>query len=158
MRTCGYRAVRADSKFAELPKVLVTSFVGNEDLIELMASFRTVRERKNANRDRRIVRGALFWFPCNKYGEPNGQPPVFITKIPVTGKRLEEKGWKRMQYLRDQKKPLNRILTDDPFLLSSEFFDKKVKLVQSYEGRRNQDAGDREEDRSEGRDWEPIRF
>lgn len=129
----GYMIVAANTQLSNVPKVLVNSFVGNEDLIEFMSRFRSVKYPKNRKgRIRYFVQGALFWFPCNRYGEriPQ-QPPVFITRIPL-GERVHEEGAKRLRQVRENRNhTINHLLSDEPVSIVPSTFNVKRKMPDS---------------------------
>ena len=157
--TIGYRIAAADSKFKDMTKVLVTSFTGHEDLIEYMTNFRTVRYYRTKRRDRVIVRGMMFWFPCNEYGERTKDPPVFITKVPVVGRQPEE-GKQRLEAVREAKKykPLNRVVADEPNALDSEYFNVLKEMPEGNIGRRANNGRKHQKRRGHQVEWGSVGF
>ena len=69
-----------------MPRVLVSEPYGHDDLVMFLSNFRT-REHMHRGKYRHkatlkyFPRGALFWFPCDKYGAING-PPIYIKHVP----------------------------------------------------------------------------
>lgn len=76
----GYRVIKQfeGSKKFNLPKVLVTSIYGHEDMIEYLSDYRTQDTFKGVHY---YPAGALCWFECNQYGDPTGSV-YYIKKIP----------------------------------------------------------------------------
>lgn len=66
-----------------LPKVLVTSIYGHDDLIDYLSDYRTQDKLRGVHY---YPKGALCWFETNQYGDPTGQV-YYIKKIP------DEKQW-----------------------------------------------------------------
>ena len=58
-------------------------------------------------------KGALFWFECNKFGEPLGSA-VFIEKIPRKIKGKEDSGMQRLEAARAYIRPLKLALAREP--------------------------------------------
>ncbi len=156
--TIGYRIVAMDSKFKNMTKVLVTSFTGHEDLIEYMSNFRSIRYYRKRDRDRFMVRGAMFWFPCNQYGERTNETPVFITMVPL-GNRRPEEGKRRLEQEREKQsvKPWNKLLSDEPAALESEYLNVKKQMPETIFGRRH--PNERNEQNECKRDkWRGVGF
>ena len=61
-----------------LPKAMVTSIYGHEDMIDYMSTYRTQDKMKGKHY---IPRGGLFWFTCNQYGDLTGSC-YFIKSVP----------------------------------------------------------------------------
>lgn len=141
----------------------MTTLTGHEDLIEYMCSFRTAyypeNKRKIAqNRLRVYVRGILCWFQCNKYGEVlENQYPIFITRVPVKH-RKPEKGRERMEAIRNRKRKLNQILTDEPGAISPDAFNVKRKMPETITGRRKENDEDERERTDYSEQWGQIGF
>jgi hypothetical protein len=82
-----------------MSKVLVTSLIGNEDMIDFLCSYRTRDHMHNSKHfshektKKYYPHGGLFWFVCDKNGNPAG-PALFIMKVPVTT-RSTDTGFKR---------------------------------------------------------------
>ena len=61
-----------------LPKVLVTSIFGHDDMLDYLSDYRTQDKMRGVHY---YPKGALCWFECNQYGDPIGT--VYIArKIP----------------------------------------------------------------------------
>jgi len=76
----GYRVVKqfgGESKF-NLPKVLVTSIYGHDDMLDYLSDYRTQDSFKGVHY---YPSGALCWFECNRYGDPLGAV-YYVRKIP----------------------------------------------------------------------------
>ena len=161
--TAGYRVVAADCKFRNSTKVLVTTLTGHEDLIEYMSCFRTAYYPRNKkklaeNRKRIFVRGALCWFPCNRFGERIGdQPPIFITMVPLK-ERKAEKGKTRMEEIRKRKRKLNSVLAEEKNALIPDTFNVKRKLPETSIGRRHANDEDEREGNDERDQWGEVGF
>ena len=143
--TAGYRIVAMDSRFKELTKVLVTTLTGHEDLIEYMSTFRTVKYYRKKDRTRKVVHGAMFWFPCNEFGERTKEQAIFITKVPVKGKKQEE-GKQRMESIRENKDTrIKTLLSQEPAtIVPDEWINKKKKTYRMF-GRRRKNNGEERE-------------
>lgn len=161
--TIGYRIVAADCRFRNMTKVLVTTLTGHEDLIEYMSCFRAVFYPKNKkklekNRERFFVRGALCWFPCNKYGERVGdQPPILITMVPVKN-RVPEQGKQRLEEIRERKRKLSSVFAKEPNALIPDTFNVKRKLPETSIGRRYSNDEDEREGSCERDQWGEVGF
>ena len=76
----GYRVIKqfsGDTKF-NLPKVLVTSIYGHEDMLNYLSVYRTQDKMKGVHY---YPSGALCWFETNQYGDPTGSV-YYVRKIP----------------------------------------------------------------------------
>ena len=76
----GYRVVKqfdGKPKF-NLPKVLVTSIYGHEDMLDYLSDYRTQDKMHGVHY---YPSGALCWFECNHYGDPTGSV-YYARKIP----------------------------------------------------------------------------
>lgn len=65
------------SKF-NLPKVLVTSIYGHDDMLDYLSDYRTQDKMRGVHY---YPSGALCWFECNQYGDPIGTV-YYARKIP----------------------------------------------------------------------------
>ena len=119
----GWRVVKnlEGSKTFSLPKVLVTSIYGHEDMLEYLSDYRTQDKMGGVHY---YPKGALCWFECNKYGEPTGSV-YFARRIPDM-KYLEvprrQRGWQRLLKRQNRKYNLK-----DKF--SKPNVDEKLKLT-----------------------------
>ena len=75
-----------------LPKLLVNSPTGHDEMIDFLSHFRT-REHMHGDNNytheatkKYYPHGALFWFECNKYGDQTGHA-LFVKRVP--GKRMD---------------------------------------------------------------------
>ena len=76
----GYRVVKqfdGNTKF-NLPKVLVTSIYGHDDMLDYLSDYRTQDKMRGVHY---YPSGALCWFETNQYGDPLG-PVYYARKIP----------------------------------------------------------------------------
>lgn len=136
-----WRVIRQDKSnklLRNMNKVLVTSLLGNDLLIDFMCNYRT---RDHAHGDPRYSyeetrkyypKGALFWFECNKYGEPLGTA-IFIIKVPLNKNvRFAESdgGFNRLKAAISVKPKLNEVLANEPNYETDIYSKIKPKLVQ----------------------------
>lgn len=101
----GWRVVKqfsGNTKF-KLPKVLVTSIYGHDDMVNYLSDYRTQDKMHGVHY---YPKGALCWFETNQYGDFLGSV-YYIKQIPDM-KLLElpknERGYKKL--LAQQKKKL----------------------------------------------------
>lgn len=66
-----------NTKF-NLPKVLVTSIYGHNDMLDYLSDYRTQDKMKGVHY---YPSGALCWFETNQYGDPLGAV-YYIKKVP----------------------------------------------------------------------------
>lgn len=70
-----------------VPRVLVRSMNGKEQMIDFLSQYRTRDHMHGLKRYDHLLtkkyhpKGALCWFECNEYGEQTG-PAVFIKRVP----------------------------------------------------------------------------
>lgn len=87
-----------------LPKVLVTSIYGHDDMLDYLSDYRTQDKMGGVHY---YPSGALCWFETNQYGEPLG-PVYYMRKIPDM-KLLEiprrQRGYKKL--LKQQKRTIS---------------------------------------------------
>ena len=81
-----WRIIQPGSQVSHLPKVLVTSLIGNETMIDFMSAYRTrdknyMTHRKGKATQKYYPEGALFWFPCDIYGNIKGAA-LYIKHVP----------------------------------------------------------------------------
>ena len=76
----GWRVVRQfnNKKPSNLPKVLVTSIYGHQDMIDYLSTYRT---QDGFKKKHYYVSGSLCWFETNQYGDPTGAV-FYVKKIP----------------------------------------------------------------------------
>ena len=95
-----------------LPKVLVTSIYGHEDLLDYLSDYRTQDKFKGKHY---YPYGALCWFETNRYGDPIGKV-YYAKKIPDM-KYLDiprrQRGFRRMLNRQKQKKKINELLAKE---------------------------------------------
>lgn len=103
-----------------MPKVLVTSLVDNDAMIDFLCAYRTRdhmhgdKRYKHEDTKKYYPHGALFWFECNQYGEPTGTA-IFIEKIPRRMKSGKtDSGFARLQEARARIRPIKTALAREP--------------------------------------------
>lgn len=130
-----YRIVRPDNALSGMPKVLVTSLVGNDHLIDFMSAYRTrdkmyrVDKRKTKAMRKYYPEGALFWFPCDIEGRQKG-PALFIKQVPDKNIRETDKGFQRLKEALSKRPRMNETLSQEPGMLDLTFSHIKPKLKQ----------------------------
>lgn len=77
-----------------LPKVLVTSIYGHEDMLDYLSDYRTQDKFKGKHY---YPSGALCWFECNRFGDPTGSV-YYVRKVPDM--KLLENIWRKCNYKR----------------------------------------------------------
>lgn len=112
-----------------IPKAMVTSMIGHEDMIDYMSSYRTQDKMYGKHY---VPCGALFWFTCNQYGDFTGSC-YFIKKVPVM--ELMQKSYMGTGYrklLRKKKitKTVPQVLCEDERLVKHVLKEKKLRLKQ----------------------------
>ena len=134
----GWRVIKQnkDSSLLNMPKVLVNSLTGHEDMIDFLSSYRTrdhMHGDKHYDHDetkKYYPVGAMFWFSCNEYGEP-GNYAVFITTVPVDRSVKVDSGFERLKVAQQRKLPLKEQWTGEPKHIEDEYSDVKPRLVQN---------------------------
>ena len=99
-----------DGQKINIPKAMVTSVYGHEDMIDYMSTYRTQDKMGGKHY---LPEGGLFWFSCNEYGDFTGHV-IFIKNVPDE-KLLEQsylgKGYRKRK---PKKKPkFKQLFTDD---------------------------------------------
>lgn len=93
-----------------LPKVLVTSIYGHDDMLDYFSDFRTQDKMRSVHY---YPKGALCWFETNQYGDPIGSV-YFVRKIPdmkLINSPLSERGFKRLKAQQKKRKTIKDALT-----------------------------------------------
>lgn len=137
----GWRVIRQDKTnkvLRNMNKVLVKSLIGNDLLIEYMCNYRTRdhmhgdKKYKHEDTKKYFPKGALFWFECNQYGEPNGTA-IFIKKVPVNPDvsffELDI-GFRKLKEAKKTKPKLKEILSKEPTYEINDYSNIKPRLVQ----------------------------
>lgn len=137
----GWRVIRQDKTnkaLRNMNKVLVKSLIGNDLLINYMCNYRT---RDHMHGDKKYSheqtkkyypKGALFWFECNQYGEPNGTA-IFIKRVPVNSNipfYESDLGFQQLKEAEKIKPKLNVILSKEPTYEINDYSNIKPRLVQ----------------------------
>ena len=95
---------------SNLPKILVTEPFGHDEYVD----FLSVYQAQDKKKIHYYPEGALCWYGCNKYGEPNGVV-VYIRDVPIKGLMFAW-GLKRKYRMRNfnKKRSLVEVLCEDP--------------------------------------------
>ena len=100
-----------NSRF-NLPKVLVTSIYGHDDMLDYLSDYRTQDKMRGVHY---YPSGALCWFETNQYGDPNGSV-YYVRKIPDM-KLLEtprrQRGYKKLMKQKCKRNNLKENLTKE---------------------------------------------
>lgn len=113
-KRCGWRVVKqfdGTSKM-NLPKVLVTSPFGHDDMLDYLSDYRTQDKLRGVHY---YPKGLLCWFESDKYGEPTGSvyiarqiPDMELLDLPKS-----ERGYRRLLKQRSKRQTLKEILTKE---------------------------------------------
>lgn len=118
-----------------MPKVLVTSLIGNEAMIDFLCSYRTRdhmhgdKRYKHEDTKKYYPRGALCWFECNQYGEPLGTV-IFIEKVPRSKRGKTDSGMQRLLEARSYIPPIKTVLAREPTCEVNPYSCIKPRLAQ----------------------------
>lgn len=101
----GYRVIKQfeGSKKFYLPKVLVTSIYGHDELLDYLSDYRTQDKMYGVHY---YPSGALCWLETNQYGDPVGSIYI-VRKVPdlkLLEKPMRERGMRKL--LQDQNRKL----------------------------------------------------
>ena len=137
-----WRMVRPDGAQGKMPKLLVTSFNGHEDMIDFMSAYRTRDKMYKKGRGKRskammkyYPKGALFWFPCDIYGIQK-DAALFIKRVPDkkhTGNTnffKQDQGFTRLKQAWAYRPSIKEILSHEPAHLDMPYSNIKPKLRQ----------------------------
>lgn len=102
----GWRVVKqfnGKTRF-NLPKLLVTSIYGHDDMLDYLSDYRTQDKMRGVHY---YPKGALCWFECNRYGDPTGSVYVArrIPDMKLLDLPLKQRGYRRL--LKQQNKKIN---------------------------------------------------
>lgn len=133
----GWRVIKQspDNAMTSMPKVLTTSLIGNEAMIDFLCSYNT---RDHMHGDKHYTHeetkkyfpvGALCWFGCNCYGEPNGYA-VLIRKVPDTKGRYKQSGFQRLKAHQEYRPSWKELLSRDLRCIENERSGIKPRLAQ----------------------------
>lgn len=111
----------------KLPRLLVTSMFGHEDLIFFLSNYITQDSFKGKHY---FPHGYLCWYECNKYGEETGVVHL-IKHVP------EEENWglmnqsklRKLKAIQEKKPSLKEVFSKEALCISASH--KKPKLVQT---------------------------
>ena len=114
-----WRVVQPENTLGAMPKVLVTTLVGHEEMIDFLSCYRTRDRmyhagRRNSKKTRKYYpEGGLFWFPCDISGFRKG-PALFIKRVPDESiGREADQGFNRLKAFWARKPVMSEILTRD---------------------------------------------
>ena len=137
----GWRVVRQDKtnkSLRNMNKALVKTILGNDLLIDFMCNYRTRDHMHGSEKydheqtKKYYPKGALFWFECNRYGEPLGTA-IYIKKVPVnehfTFKNVDQ-GFKRLKEAMNKVPKLNEVIAKEPNYEINDYSNIKPRLVQ----------------------------
>lgn len=114
-----WRVVQPDNVLGAMPKVLVTTLTGHEEMIDFLSAYRTRDKmyqpgrRKSKKTRKYYPEGGLFWFPCDLSGYQKG-PALFIKRVPdPTFSKTVDQGFTRLKAFWERKPVMSEILTRD---------------------------------------------
>ena len=112
-----------------IPKALVTSMIGHEDMIDYMSTYRSPDKFKGKQY---LARGGLFWFTCNQYGDLTGSC-YFIKRVPdeeLLKESFHGLGYRKV--IKKKKKTLTvpQIFCEDKYLAKDILNEIRPKLKQ----------------------------
>ena len=114
-----WRVVRPDNALGAMPKVLVSTIPGHEEMIDFMSAYRTrdrmyhKGKRKSKATRKYCPDGALFWVPCDIEGIQKG-PALFIKRVPDPLLRSQpDQGFARLKAFLEKRPLMSEILTKD---------------------------------------------
>lgn len=137
-----WRVYRPDNgQIVALKKVLVTSLVGHEEMVDFLSRYRT-RDKAPNRRGKRsrasykfYPKGALFWFPCDIYGVQKG-PALFIKRVPDKSIKQSDQGKQRYESFLQYRPLMSEVLTRDKTMYPLAVV--KPKLAQDKRYRKDQ--------------------
>jgi hypothetical protein len=131
-----WRVYRANSNFANSPKVLVPYPSGNQAMIDFLSHYRTRDHRHRAKYYNHVhtkkyyPKGALFWFECNEYGEVTG-PAVFVKNVPDKTITKQDNGKERLEEALSYSPSVNELFSRNPWAMDLLASAVKPKLWQA---------------------------
>lgn len=141
--------VKRANEMGDCSKLLVNSLSEYDELIHFLSNYRT-RERVSDDIPNKLTKkfcpiGALFWFPCDKYGnQDESQPPLFIKRVP--DRRFPRDGTKAiLEAERKAKKRFARCLSHDPSMTEMlpiakrEYEENKTNEYERYRRKRREE-------------------
>lgn len=126
--------VRRVGKATILSKVLVTTLVGHDDMIDYVSKYR-IRILKDHINFNIVIRGGLFWFPCDIYGIQCG-PALFIKRVPDAA--ASQHPLRTLKAYRSRVVNMNELLTRDSSMI--DLIHSHIKPKLSQKGRRGTNA------------------
>lgn len=138
-RRSGWRVTKQneDNPMRNMNKVLVTSLLGHDDMIDFLCAYRTRdhmhgdKHYKHHQTKKYYPKGGMFWFECNQYGEPCGSA-LFIMRVPV-GKKNTDSGFTRLKEAQQKEPSLIDLLSNEISFEDNPTTSMKAKLVQRRE-------------------------
>ena len=95
-----------------LPKVLVTSIYGHDDMLDYLSDYRTQDKLRGVHY---YPKGALCWFETNQYGDPTGS--VYLARMIPDIKQWNipkrQRGYRRLLKQQNKKHNLREKLTKE---------------------------------------------
>lgn len=126
----GWRVIRYKDGLpsSNLPKVLVTEVVGHEPMIQFLSSYQKMDYKTKKHYH---PYGALCWFSCNQYGDPQGEV-YFIKKVPEWRwiYDFSNRGFQQLKKTEEKEKKLNELFTSDVHEELMKFSDTRMRLHQ----------------------------
>ena len=77
-------------------RVLATSLLGNEIMIDYMSNYRTKVDTRAGCYKKFFPKGSLFWFECDRKGNRTGKA-IYIKNVPDKRGRYNDDGWQNMR-------------------------------------------------------------
>ena len=120
----GWRVVKAGSHVERMPKVLVATPYGHDEMIRFLENYRTrdhmhgLEQFSHESTLKYYPKGWLCWFECNIYGDITG-PAILIEQVPVNNRTQA----KSDQGFAELKKELERDKTMDSLTLDPAYID-----------------------------------
>jgi len=120
-----------------LPKVMVYSPYGNDEIIRFLSNFRTRDHMHNGGYEHEATKkyypeGALFWFECNRYGEMTG-PALFVKFVPDPYGEKCDAGLTVLTKARNREVPWVETLTRDKKAMDMETTEAQLNLYNRVE-------------------------
>lgn len=87
-----WRVIKDVKTFENMPKVLVTSPLGNDEMVDFLSFYRTrdhMHGSNHRNTKKYYPEGILCWFPCDRHGEQKG-PALLVKNVPDKSRRNRE--------------------------------------------------------------------
>lgn len=132
-----YRVYKANSTHANAPKVLVSSIHDQKPLIDFLSNYRTrihmhkARYCKKSTTQKYYPEGALFWFPCNEYGEQI-DAAIFVKTVPDSKAGLNvNDSWTNLKAAMEHKPTCKELFTATSLTVPLLESCKRLTFIQS---------------------------